>query len=230
MRFFVKSISSYSSKCNIITYNIIDTNTILDGCEVTGYAPKSVELVPGANQEIPYFVANSIFGFNCSKNIKSLEKQLQAKAPKGQKRVWKAQAYDLMVKIVKLNVEVPEEEKEPVGNFIGNTGDKITAVLKEFSCIYSENWTDYHSWRHTGYGWTHPSGVRRLWKFVDGDGNILMLSSSGDVTNDKLHEMSDKCPVVIEAKVVKHEVFRGVRQTWIKNVKFNPGGLFGLLS
>lgn len=115
MRFFVESISAYTAKCNLITYRIVDTNTILDECSVSAYAPKSVELVTGVTQEIPYFVANGIFGFNRLKNVKSLEKQLQEKAPKGQKRIWRAQASDLFSEISKLNIEVKETEKEPEG-------------------------------------------------------------------------------------------------------------------
>lgn len=230
MRFFVNSITSHSPKCNIVSYNIVDTNTILDGCEVTGYVPKSIELVPGVTQELPFFVADGIFGFNGRKNIKSLEKQLQAKAPAGQKRAWRAKAMDLFFEIRKLNVEVPEEEKEPTGNFLGKIDEKITVILKEFNCIHSHDWSNQFGWRHNGHGWERPHGTLQMWKFEDGDGNILMFKSSGEVTNSKLDEMADKCPMVIEATVTKHQIYHGVRQTWIKNIKFNPGGVFGLLS
>ena len=230
MRFFVANITAHTEKCNLITYNIIDTNTILDGCEVTGYAPKSVELVPGITQEIPFFVVNGIFGFNRAKNVKSLERQLQAKAPKGQKRIWRAQANDLFNEISKLNIEPLEEEKEPVGNFLGKPGEKITVILEHFECVYSQEWISSWGWRHNGHGWERPHGTRCMWRFKDNDGNILMLASSGEVTNAKLSDMAENGAVVIEATVTEHAIFHGVRQTWIKNIKFNPGGLFGLLS
>lgn len=229
MRFFVNSIAAHTAKCNIVSYNIIDTNTILDGCEVTGYAPKSVELVPGVNQEIPFFVANGIFGFNRAKNVKSLERQLQAKAPKGQKRVWRAQANDLFTEISKLNIEVPEEEKEPVGSFIGEVGDKITIMVKSIELVHSHDWCSQWGWRHNGHGWERPHGTKCMWRITDGDDNIFMFSSSGEVTNGKLSDKSEETNNIIEATVDAHSVFRGVKQTWIRNIKFNPG-LFGLLS
>lgn len=227
MRFFVESISDHTAKCNFITYRIIDTNTILDGCSVSGYAPKSVELIPGVNQEIPYFVANGIFGFNRPKNVKSLEKQLQEKAPKGQKRIWRSQANDLFSEIAKLNIEVPEEEKEPIGSFIGEVGDTVMFSLKSLELVHSHNWTSQFGWRHNGHGWEHPHGTKCMWKFIDHDGNVYMFSSSGEVTNDKISNI--KLGSIIEAKVDHHTVFRGVRQTWIRNIKPNTG-LFGLLS
>lgn len=218
MRFFVESISAYTAKCNLITYRIVDTNTILDGCSVSGYAPKSVEFVTGVTQEIPYFVANGIFRFNRLKNVKSLEKQLQEKAPKGQKRIWRAQASDLFSEISKLNIEVKETEKEPEGEFIGEVGNTIMFSLKSIEKVHSHNWISSWGWRHS---------TKCMWKFTDMDGNIYMFSSSGDVTNEKLSNINN-CSV-IEAKVESHKVFHGVRQTWIRNIKVNPG-LFGLLS
>jgi hypothetical protein len=229
MRFFVNSITAHTAKCNIISYNIIDTNTILDGCEVTGYAPKSVELVPGINQEIPFFVVNGIFGFNRAKNVKSLERQLQAKAPKGQKRVWRAQANDLFTEISKLNIEVKEPEKDPVGSFIGEVGDKITIMVKSIELVHSHDWCSQWGWRHNGHGWERPHGTKCMWRITDGDDNIFMFSSSGEVTNGKLSDKSEEINNIIEATVDAHSVFRGVKQTWIRNIKFNPG-LFGLLS
>lgn len=230
MRFFINSITSHTEKSNVISYKIIDTGTILDGCDVRGYAPKSLELVAGIAQEIPFFIVNGIFGFNRPKNIKLLEKQLQAKAPKGQKRVWRAKAKDIFDEISKLNVEPTKEEKEPTGLFLGEVNEKIIVIIKKIECIYSQEWTGSFGWRHNGHNWERPSGTKCMWKLEDGDGNILMLSSSGDVTNHKFYEMSNQGPVVIEAVVTQHKVFRNTRQTWIKNVKFNPGGLFGLLS
>lgn len=227
MRFFVESISAYTAKCNLITYRIVDTNTILDECSVSGYAPKSVELVTGITQEIPYFVANGIFGFNRLKNVKSLEKQLQEKAPKGQKRIWRAQASDLFSEISKLNIEVKETEKEPEGKFIGEVGNTIMFGLKSIEKVHSHNWISSWGWRHNGHGWERPSGTKCMWKFTDMDGNIYMFSSSGGVTNEKLSNINN-CSV-IEAKVESHKVFHGVRQTWIRNIKVNPS-LFGLLS
>jgi hypothetical protein len=56
-----------------------------------------------------------------------------------------------------------------------------------------------------------------------------MFSSSGEVTNGKLSDKSEEINNIIEATVDAHSVFRGVKQTWIRNIKFNPG-LFGLLS
>lgn len=228
MKFFVTAIDSYSEKSNIITYQIIETNTILDGCQVIGYAPKSVELVPRANQEIPYFVANGIFGFNRPKNVKSLEKQLQAKAPKGQKRIWRDQANDLFNEISKLNIEQPEEEKEPVGNFIGEQGERITLMAKKIELVYSRDWCNQFGWRHNGYGWERPHGTKCMWKIIDGDDNVFMFSSSGEVTNNKLSQKAEELNPIIEAKVNYHSVFRGIKQTWITNIKFNPG-LFTLL-
>lgn len=228
MRFFVETISAHTAKSNYITYRIIDTNTILDGCSIHSYAPKSVELVPGAAQEVPFFVCNGIFGFNRPKNIKTLEKQLQAKAPKGQKRAWKAQAADLFNEISKLNVEPPkEEEKEPTGDFIGEVGDIIMFSLKSIELIHSHDWVSGWGWRHTGHGWERPHGTKCMWRLIDNDDNIYMFSSSGEVTNSKMSEI--KGGSVIEAKVDSHSVFRGVRQTWIRNIKVNTG-LFGLLS
>lgn len=227
MRFFVESISAYTAKCNFIAYRIVDTNTILDGCSVSGYAPKSVELVPGVTQEIPYFVANGIFGFNHLKNVKSLEKQVQEKAPNGQKRIWRAQASELFSEISKLNIEDKDTKLEPKGEFIGEVGNTIMFSLKSIERVHSHNWTSSWGWRHNGNGWERPSGTKCMWKFTDMDGNIYMFSSSVDVTNEKLSNINN-CSV-IEAKVDSHKVFNGVRQTWIRNIKVNTG-LFGLLS
>ena len=229
MKFFIAAISSHTAKCNFITYNMINTNTILDGCEVTGYAPKSVELTENMEQEVPFFVVNGIFGFNRPRNIKSLERQLQEKAPKGQKRAWRAQASTLFDEIAKLNIEVKEPEKEPVGSFIGEVGDKITIMAKSIELVHSHDWGSQWGWRHNGHGWERPHGTKCMWRIVDGDDNIYMFSSSGEVTNDKLSNKSGESNPIIEATVDAHSVFRGVKQTWIRNIKFNPG-LFGLLS
>ena len=183
-----------------------------------------MELVPGANQEIPYFVAKGLFEFNRPKNIKSLEKQLQEIAPKGQKRIWRAQASELFSKIAELNVEVPVE---PSGKFIGEVGETITFPLKSLKLVHSHNWVFDWSWRHNGHGWEHPSGTKCMWKFVDYDNNVYMFSSSGEVTNNKISNITTGS--AIEAVVESHKVFGNVRQTWIKKIKPNPG-LFGLLS
>jgi hypothetical protein len=227
MRFFVEKIISHTDKSNYITYQIIDTNTILDGCNVYGYAPKSVELVPGVTQEIPYFVANGIFGFNRHKNIKSLEKQLQEKAPKGQKRIWRAQASDLFSEISKLNIEELETEKEPEGSFLGEVGDTITFIFKEIFLLHSHNWISFYNWHHNGHGWERPSGTKCMWKLIDDNGQEYMFSSSGNVTNNKLETLQRG--TIVEAVISENKIFRNKRQTWIKKIKFNQG-LFSLLS
>lgn len=227
MKFFVANITAHTAKSNIITYNIINTNTILDGCEVIGYAPKSVELTENMEQEVPFFVVNGIFGFNRPRNVKGLEKQLQAKAPKGQKRTWRAQASILFDEISKLNIEIKEPEKEPVGKFVGEIGQEITTMIESIELVHSHNWCNHWGWRHNGNGWEHPHGTKCMWKLIDGDGNIFMFSSSGEVINGKLENAEKNC--IIKAKVDAHTVFRGVRQTWIRNIKFNPD-LFSLLS
>jgi hypothetical protein len=217
MNFFVNSVVAHSAKANFIEYTFTNTNTILDGCIVSGYAPKSVELTAGVEQNIPYFVASGIFGFCGGKNIKSLEKQLQAKAPAGQKRAWRAKARELFYAQAELNVEPAEDEIEITGEFLGEVGQKLDVELQNIECVHTSNWVDRHSWRHTGDGWAHPSGEKVLWRFTTKDGNILMFSSYGNVTNEKLSDA--KSNSTIHCVVDAHGVFRGVRQTWVKAVK-----------
>lgn len=227
MRFFINNIVSHTAKCNLITFQIVETGTIIDGCEVQAYAPKSYEFQTGVINEVPFFVAKGIFGFNRPKNIKSLERQLQAKAPKGQKRDWRAQAPELFENLSKLNIEVPEETKEPEGCFIGKVGEKVTFIVDELILVHAHDWTSDSGWRHNGHGWERPSGTRCMWKFIDGAGQEYMFSTSGNVTNGKLDNLNKG--TFIEAVVDAHSVFRNKRQTWIRNLKFNTG-LFSLLS
>ena len=223
MQFIVTTIASHTAKSNLITYQIIDTNTKLDGCLVQGYAPKSVELVPGVYQDVPYFVAKGIFGFNRPKNIKSLEKQLQAKAPKGEKRTWRAEAPQLFDEIAKLNIEQPEE---PKGEFIGKPGEQITILVKSCECIHSHEWVSSFGWRHNGHGWERPHGTKCLWKITDMNENVYMFSSSGPVINDFL---SDVTPgTILETTVDSHQMFHSLRQTWVTRPK-KAKGLFELL-
>lgn len=214
MQFIVNTIASYTAKSNLITYQIIDTNTKLDGCLVQGYAPKSVALVAGESQNVPYFVAKGIFGFNRPKNIQSLEKQLQTKAPKGEKRAWRAEVPQLFDEIAKLNIE---ELEEPKGEFIGKQGEKITIMVKSCECIHSHNWCSSFGWRHNGHGWERPHGTKCLWKITDMNENVYMFSSSGTVINDFL---SDVLPgTKLETKVDYHQIFRNLRQTWVTRPK-----------
>lgn len=223
MKLLVTSISAHSAKANLVTYEFINTSTLLDGCKVSGYAPKSVNLVLGLEQEVPFFVANGIFGFNRPRNIKSLEKQLQAKAPAGQKRAWRAMAPGLLDEVAKLNIEV---EEEPTGEFIGSVGEQITFVTKSISCVSTREWVSQFGWHHTGHGWERPHYTWYMWKIEDMDGNIYMFSSSGNKTNADLEEVNPG--TVIQAEVDEHKVFHGIRQTWIRKIKFNPD-LFKLL-
>lgn len=223
MQFIVTTIASHTAKSNLITYQIIDTCTKLDGCTVQGYAPKSVELVPGACQNIPYFVAKGIFGFNRPKNIKSLERQLQAKAPKGEKRAWRAEAPQLFDEISKLNIEEPEE---PKGEFIGTPGEQITIMVKSCECVHSHDWTSSFGWRHNGHGWERPHGTKCLWKITDMNMNVFMFASSGPIINDFLAEIQPG--TVLETKVDSHQMFHNLRQTWVTRPK-KAKGLFELL-
>lgn len=224
MKLLITSIVAHSAKANLVTYEFINTSTILDGCKVSGFAPKTVTLIPGQEQEVPHYVANGIFEFNWGRNVKSLEKQLQAKAPAGQKRIWRAQAADLLRKVSELNVEV---KSEPTGKFIGSIGESITFVTKSVECVYTQDWTSSFGWRHNGHGWERPSGTKRIWKIEDMDGNIFMFSSSGNKINSALEEVPT--PTVLEVTVDEHKVYHDTRQTWIRKIKFNPG-LFNLLN
>lgn len=222
MKFIVESIVSNTDKSNLITYQIIDTCTKLDGCTVKGYAPKSVNLQLGYS-DIPYFIAKGIFGFNRPKNIKSLEKQLQAKAPKGEKRAWRAEVPTLFEHIAKLNVEEPEE---PRGEYAGKPGDALTIMVKECKCVYSNDWMDQFSWRHNGNGWEHPTGTRCLWKITDMDERTFMFSTSGEKTNEFLSNLTTGS--IIETKIDHLGDFHGLKQTWITRPK-KAKGLFELL-
>lgn len=224
MRLLVTSISAHTAKANLVTYEFINTSTLLDGCKVSGYAPKSVTLIPGQEQEVPRYVANGIFGFSWGRNVKSLEKQLQAKAPAGQKRIWRSQAVDLFRKVSELNVDVPAE---PTGSFVGAIGEKITFIAKSIECVHTRVWTSQTGWRHTGHGWERPSGIKCMWRIEDMDGNIYMFSSSGNKINSRLGEVP--VPTVLEVVIDEHKVYHDTRQTWIRNIKFNPG-LFNLLN
>lgn len=225
MKLIVTAIADHSAKANLVTYEFINTSTILDGCKVSGFAPKSVTLVQGIEQDVPYFVANGIFRFNYQRNVKSLEKQLQAKAPKGQKRVWRAQAAELLSEVAKLNVEV-EVEEEPTGEFIGTPGETITFITKNIVCVHTRDWVNQFGWRHTGYGWERPHGTCYMWRIEDTDGNIYMFSSSGVKTNTILENA--EAGAIFQAVVDEHKVYHNVRQTWVRKIKKNPG-LFQLL-
>lgn len=222
MQFIIDSITAHTAKSNLVTYQIINTNTKLDGCLVQGYAPKSVALQLGY-MDVPYFVAKGIFGFNRPKNIKSLEKQIQMLAPKGQKRAWRAEVPTLFEQIAKLNVEQPEE---PRGEYAGKPGDSITIMVKECSCVYSNDWVAHSSWRHNGHGWEHPTGTRCLWRIIDMDDKTFMFSTSGDKTNDFLSNLTSGS--IIETKIEYLGEFHGLRQTWITRPK-KAKGLFELL-
>lgn len=218
MRFFVDDIIEHTSKCNYITFHIVDTDTILDGCKVYGYAPKSVNLILGIIQDIPYFVCKGIFGFNCMKNIKTLEHQLQAKAPKGQKRIWRSQARDLFNEIAKLNVEETREEKEPIGKFVGEVNNKLLFLVESTELLFTSELKIHKR----GFYWRSY-----LWKIIDFDGNVYIFKTSGKRTHEKLSNM--KHGTIIECEIVSHSVFNGVKQTQIRNVKFNTG-LFKMIN
>jgi hypothetical protein len=213
MQFIIDSITSYTAKSNLVTYQIVGTNTKLDGCIVQGYAPKSVALYLGS-MNVPYFVANGIFGFNRLKNIKSLEKQIQTIAPNGKKRTWRAEVPQLFDEIAKLNIEEPEEER---GEFVGKPGEQITIMVKTCECVHSYCWTSSFGWRHNGHGWERPHGTKCIWKIVDMNDAVYMFSTSGNKTNEFLSNIGQGS--ILETKVDYHSTFRGLRQTWITRPK-----------
>lgn len=222
MQFIIDSITAHTAKSNLVTYQIIDTNTKLDGCRVQGYAPKSVALQLGY-MNVPYFVAKGIFGFNRPKNIKSLEKQIQSIAPNGEKRAWRAEVPQLFDEIAKLNIEEPEQER---GEFVGKPGEQITIMVKSCECVHSHDWSSSFGWRHNGHGWERPHGTKCLWKIVDMNDTVYMFSTSGTKTNDFLSDIVQG--TILESKVDYHTTFRGLRQTWITRPK-KAKGLFELL-
>lgn len=220
MKFIVVDVADNTKKSNLITYQIINTDTKLDGLFVKSYAPKSVQLVCGLEQDIPFFVAKGIFGFNRPNNVKSLEKQLQAKAPKGEKRLWRSEAGQLFDQIAKLNVEQPVPVQ---GQFVGNVGDLITFVVDQCVCVHSNHYVSHIGWRHNGHGWERPTSTKCLWKITDVDNNVYMFSTGGKVTNDFLSNISSGD--VLTTTVDSHDVFNNMRQTWITRPK-KAGGLF----
>lgn len=228
MEFFIKSVTPHTKKCNIVEYTIIDGNTILDGCNVKSYVPNSFKFTPGIIMDVPYFIAKGIFGFNGQKNIKYLEKQLQAIAPAGQKRIWRAQATELFNKLSEKNIEKPLAEDDYVGNFIGQPGEEITVYITKVICVHTSEWVS-NRWRHTGYGWKRVTGCTKMWKLFDADGNVIMFKTSGAKMNNLLDEMMAKAGFIIRSKVDRHETFQNIRQTWINKIELNPD-IFGLLS
>lgn len=217
MKLFVKNIHQHTAKCNLVTMELVNTGSILDGCTVTSYMPMSLQLNVGEINEIPQFAANGIFGFNRSKNIKALQAEVQQKAPAGKKREFRNQVCELFNKAAELNIEVPVEEQEIIGEYVGKRGEEIRIVVKNISCIWSGSHRYTNIWRQTGYGWERPVVTKCMWKVEDADGHIFMFSSGGEVTNGTLEEVVEG--ETLSAVVTEHSKFRNVRQTWVKNLK-----------
>ena len=219
MKFFIASIADYSAKCNKVSFKIVETGTLLDGCFVDGFVPKSVELFEQVEMDVPFYVVNGIFGFNRMNNIKRLEQQLLAFAPAGKKRAYKAQAGMLFDEIAKLNVEQPVEEK---GEFLGKLHEQLTEKIVKIELLATNHWVDIHRWRHTGTGWAHLSGIKHLWQFTTATGNKIMFSSSGVKTNAYIAELDRNTEYTLSGRVIEHSVYHANKQTWIKNIKLIP--------
>lgn len=87
-------------------------------------------------------------------------------------------------------------KKDMESTHIGNVGDRINVVVKSMDCISS---------------WDNQYGTTFRYKIVDEDGNIYMWDSSNGIEFDKV--------VSLKGTVKKHDVFRGVNQTWLTRCK-----------
>lgn len=217
MKFFVNNFESYSEKSNLAKISFINTNTIIDNCSINIYVPKSVPLVSNSEVDIPYFIAEGIWTNYMSKHIKNLESQVQAKAPKGEKRKWKKQVANIFNQVHSLNEKEPEPE--PTGNFIGIIGAKFYTEIIVDKSLFINDWTDNSHWTHNGSEWKHPSGTSVTWRFLDKEGNVFIYSTSSDKTNKKLYNFQKtKEQVFISCFILNHSIFRGQRQTKLSRV------------
>jgi hypothetical protein len=223
MKFFVNTIDAHSSKANIVNLTFVDTNTLLDGCKIYIYAPKSVELVENAFNDLPYFLASNAFcGYTYCDNLKHLQKQVSAKAPAGKKRKYKAMVSVILTEVSKLNVEVPVEER---GNFVGQSGDKMILKLKPVQLLSNNTYVDEYRWiqkdseANPGFAnWVHPEYTYYKYKLVDENDNCFILSTTSERFAEQLN-VTDEF-VVIECTIKGHKVFRSERQTLIGKGKF----------
>lgn len=221
MNFFVKTIENYSEKANRVDIKFINTNTIIDDCSIKIFVPKSIDLIPNEENNIPFYIAESIWtNYYCTtQHIKSLEKQVKLKAPKGKKIEWKKMVNSIFYDVRKLNEKEPDPEE--VGNFVGIPGQNILTQIRVDKLLYTNEWQDIHRWTHTGYNWEHPSGTSCLWRLIDKNGEHLTYKTSSDNINERLNQLlksQEYC--VISGIVVRHEVFRGQRQTKLTRITF----------
>lgn len=220
MNFFINTISEHSAKANKVNIQFIDTNTILDGCSINIYTPKSIELKESEVFDLPFFICDGIWGsFLRSTHIKNLENQVKKKAPRGHKMEMKAKTVEIFDSLRVLNVKEEIPITEDVGKFVGKVGDKVLLTLNIDKILYSADWCDQSSWRHNGHGWEHPSGTSVLWQLSDSEGNIFIFKNSGKATEAIGEAFDQGKKILVSAEIVNQSVFRGVRQNKLYNLR-----------
>lgn len=212
MNFFVEHITQYSARANVLDLKFVGTNTKLDGKVVQVYAPKSVELEEGKEQDIPFFICSNIWN-SCltEKNVKLLKSAYQNEAKPGQKRASRDEAVTDFYAARALNIEQPPKEVEKVGQYVGNIGEELFANLSVERLLYTKEGQGW-DWRHNGNGWEHPSWVTCLWQMKDENGNFFILRTSSDKINNIL-EVGQH--ITVKCTISSHDEFRGMRQNHI---------------
>lgn len=221
MKFFVNNIADYSAKAYKLTLVFVETGTLLDGCSVNVFAPKSVELIMNEVNDIPYFIARNAFcGFSYKDNLKCLGNQLTAKAPKGKKREYKNMAAGLLEQVSAMNIETPVEA---TGNFVGEKGQNMILKLTAVQLLSDHTYTDDTRWTHKpgydgSYNWVHPEYTQYVYKLTDDAENIFILKTYSKKIANMLSDNIGK-ELIIDAVITEHKIFHDVRQTIIKNCK-----------
>jgi len=218
MKLFIHSVASYSPRCNQVILSFADDVPALPK-EVYSFSlfmPKSVQLTAGQVNEVPSWIAKNIWHSQSTAYIlKDLFKQGKATVHKRAEKIEIVIAIEEAFKAAEaLNVEEPIVES---GEFIGKPGDTIITTFKVDKLLKS--WENYYEgvWRHNGHGWEHPTAAVCLWQLSDEEGHTFILRCTNDGINSDIAEAkSAGKSFQMEAKIVGHQTFRGLKQTNIK--------------
>ena len=211
MKFMINNITDYSAKANIVDIEFVNTNTMIDSCKISIFTPKTLNLIEGEINNLPHYICNGIWhSFNRSANIKSLEKQIQAKAPAGKKREYRAQVASLFDSIEVLNVK---EEELITGEHLGIVGDEVIIEVKPEKNFGERTYVDHFRWKHNGHGWERPTYTYHNFILKTPDGKTIKTSTT---SNSIANELYTNNTLIVNAKIVEHSVYHGVKQTEIK--------------
>ena len=212
MKFHINTITPRTEKANMVSLSFIDVKGIPEGFSFSIFMPKSIQLEEGKDCEVPFYIAKNIWHGSFQYIFKDLVKAAKKSVHKRAEKPLAAKAaVEAFMDAEKLNVE---ETYPEVGEHFGTAGDEAILALTIDRCLFTNQGCYTGIWRHNGHGWEHPGFEKSTWRAIDQEGHIFIFTSSNDEFNGHIYEACKaKKPILLNAKIIGHNIFRGEKQT-----------------